>query len=206
VAAIAMASHDTPASPALPAPAGSLGDDGPVGLVISLLWISLVCACVKAPFADRGPCSQVSLEFSDLPEIITYILNARQSNSGGVFCFQWPEGQEDTILDQIDDALTGLGEPKIRESDYDYTDEMLYVDVMGEPPVHYQVLTGLRDYIGLHLRELRVVATDAKIREPISMMHYGGSTDIYDPDKFRKQPKVQFGRDGCWESLVCEVS
>ncbi len=153
-------------------------------------------------------------DFSTIEEIIQCISDTRQDAYNREFAgqlilsFHWQASQVDELFEQLDARLAELDEPKIHRFEYDYESETVYLDIMGESELHYQVKAGIRRYIEDRLAELVTLATmdDPEIRRLIRSIKERGTVLIKYESKIRKQADVSFGQAGTLPSLVCEVS
>ncbi len=206
-----MASQNSSAVPAFLVPAASSGSEYCVEPVLpSPLSLPLLHRWQPADPSR----SQVVRDFSTIEEIIQCIFDTRQDAHNREFAgqfilgFHWQASQVDELLEQLDDQLAEADEPKIHRFEYDYESETVYLDIMGESDLHYQVQAGLRRCIEDHLAELPTLATidDPEIRHLIRSIKERGTVLIKHESKIRKQADVSFGQAGTLPSLVCEVS
>ncbi|KAK3897135.1 hypothetical protein C8A05DRAFT_48129 [Staphylotrichum tortipilum] len=153
-------------------------------------------------------------DFSTIEEIIKYIVNTRQGLSThdcncvgeSILGFHWQASEVDKLFEQLDARLAALNEPKVHRSEYDYESETVYLNIMGESTLHYQVQSGLRDYIMGRIAKLFATATDPTIRGFLASIKELGTADITYQSKIHKQADVSFGQGDNPPSLVCEVS
>ncbi|KAK3896504.1 hypothetical protein C8A05DRAFT_48452 [Staphylotrichum tortipilum] len=153
-------------------------------------------------------------DFSAIEEIIECIVNTRQDLSAhdcdcageSILSFHWQASEVDELSEQLDARLVELDEPNIRRFEYDYESETVYLDIMGESTLHYQVQRRLRNYINSRIAQLLAMTNDARIRDLLRSIEELGTADIKYESKICKQPDASFGQAGTLPSLVCEVS
>ncbi len=153
-------------------------------------------------------------DFSTIEEIIQCISDTRQDAYNREFAgqlilgFHWQASQVDELLEQLVAKLAERDEHKIHRFEYDYESETVYLHILGESELHYQVQAGIRRYIEHRLAELAALATmdDPELRHLIRSIKERGTFLIKHESKICKQADVSFGQAGTLPSLVCEVS
>jgi len=183
-------------------------------IVLSLYALPLSLLLSLPPLRRRQPAdrshSQVVRDFSTIEEIIEYIVNTRQHPSAldgqPILGFHWRASEVDELSEQLDARLVELDEAKIHRFEYDYKSETVYLNMMGESTLHYQVQRGLRDYIRSCIAKSLATANDARIRDLLRSIRELGTADIKYESKICKQPDGSFGQADTLPSLVYEVS
>jgi len=197
-----MASQNSSATPAIPAPAEHC--------VEPVLPSPLSPSLLRQRQPTDPSCSQVVQDLSTIEEIIKYIVNTRQHlgalDGESILAFHWQASQADELFERLDARLVELDERKIRRFEYDYESGTVYLDIMGESRLHFKVQIGLRDHIKNQIVKWRATANDARIRDLFSSIDEPGTAVIKYEGKIYKQPDVSFGREDDLPSLVCEVS
>ncbi|KAK3307709.1 uncharacterized protein B0T15DRAFT_502176 [Chaetomium strumarium] len=148
------------------------------------------------PASSGGECQAelVWQDVSTVEEILDHIISSRQSDTRSILSFNWQASQVDDLSEQLDARLIEVDQIKIRRFEYDYETETVYLDIVGESPLHYQVQTGLRDYLKASLMKLLVATEDTTIRDLIRSTKEQGTASIKYENKLFKQADVSFGQ------------
>ncbi|KAK4095954.1 hypothetical protein N658DRAFT_511624 [Parathielavia hyrcaniae] len=136
---------------------------------------------------DEGHAELVWLEVSTIDQILDHIVNSRKSGTESLIGFHWRASHVNNLFEQLDARLLELDQPKIRRVEYDYTSKTVFLDIMGESPLHFKVQIGLRDYIKDHICKLLVTASDPMIRTLLRSIDEPGTANIESDGKLLKQ-------------------
>ncbi|KAK4237598.1 hypothetical protein C8A03DRAFT_44569 [Achaetomium macrosporum] len=133
------------------------------------------------PASSEGECQAelVWLDVSTIEEILDHIVSSRQSGTESILGFHWQASQVHDLSEQLDARLVELDQIKIRRFEYDYESETVYLDIMGESPIHYHLL---------------IATDDPAIRRLIRSAEEHGTISIKYEKKLFKQADVSFGR------------
>ncbi|KAK4141193.1 uncharacterized protein C8A04DRAFT_39325 [Dichotomopilus funicola] len=151
-------------------------------------------------------CSQLLPSISTIENVINAITSSRERGIASSLRFHWEVSKVEELSEKLNIRLVQLDQPKVRRFEYDYESETVYLDIMGESPLHYQSQAGLSRCLQSCLAYSRFAPMEFEVVQLIDSVVDRGTTNVKFGCKLWKQPDVAFGRvdSDSLPPLVCE--